>query len=254
MIEALRAAEAASAAGSWVAGFVSYQASPAFEPKLRVPVPWQVPDLPLVWFGVYQGESEPFDRSGALKLGRWSPSLTGAEHALLVDDLREAIAAGDSYQVNLTFPMWAELIGDPYGLFETMIESQPRSYGAWIDLGEAQVLSVSPELFYTRVGNMVTARPMKGTAPRGRSGAEDLGRAEELRESEKERAGNMMIVDMLRNDLGRVADSGLGRGAGAVRSRTAPHGLADDIDGERDASGRSGHRGAVRARCSHRDR
>ena len=205
---ALRAAEAASAAGAWVVGFVSYQAAPAFGPKARVPAPLQAPELPLAWFGVYPSESEPFAFGGALKLGQWSPSLTGAEHAVLVDHIREAIAAGDTYQVNLTFPMWSDLAGNPYGLFEAMIESQPRSYGAWIDLGDNQVLSVSPELFFARVGTTVTAKPMKGTAPRGRSSAEDMRQAEQLAASEKERAGNMMIVDMLRNDLGRVAEVG----------------------------------------------
>jgi para-aminobenzoate synthetase/4-amino-4-deoxychorismate lyase len=89
-----------------------------------------------------------------------------------------------------------------------MVAAQPHSFGAWFDLGEAQLASVSPELFFARLGSQVTARPMKGTAPRGRSSAEDLLHAEELRRSEKEQAGNMMIVDMLRNDLGRVAEVG----------------------------------------------
>ncbi len=205
----LRAAEAAAVGGAWVVGFVSYQAAPAFGAKLSVPERHRAPDLPLAWFGVYEREIAPMsDAPRSFQLGGWEPALTAAEHAGLVARIREAIASGDSYQVNLTFPMWAHLTGDPGGLFAAMIAAQPDSHGAWLNLGESQILSVSPELFFTRAGRQVTARPMKGTAPRGRSSIEDLARADELRISEKERAGNMMIVDMLRNDLGRVAEVG----------------------------------------------
>ncbi len=209
VLAALREAEAAALGGAWVVGFVSYQAAPAFAPKLSVPKRHHVPDLPLAWFGVYEREIDPVPNPpGSFRLGGWEPALTAAEHADLVARIREAIASGDSYQVNLTFPMWAELSGDPGHLFEAMIRAQPHSHGAWLDLGGAKILSVSPELFFARVGREVTTRPMKGTAPRGRSSVEDLLRAEELSTSEKERAGNMMIVDMIRNDLGRVAEVG----------------------------------------------
>lgn len=208
VLPVMRAAEEAAGAGSWVAGFVSYQAAPAFDAPLRVAPRRLVPDLPLAWFGVYQGWADLPPRAGPFRLGAWTAGLSESEHGSRVKTIREAIAAGDTYQVNLTFPMWADLEGEPGGLFQAMVHSQPQSYGALIDLGDRQILSVSPELFFSRVGRLVTTRPMKGTAPRGRSTAEDLEQRDRLLSSEKERAGNLMIVDMVRNDLGRVAEIG----------------------------------------------
>jgi para-aminobenzoate synthetase/4-amino-4-deoxychorismate lyase len=104
--------------------------------------------------------------------------------------------------------MEAELTGSPESLFSAMLRAQPECYGSFIDLGESQILSVSPELFLRSDGTRVITKPMKGTAPRGRSTVEDLEIRDRLLRSEKERAGNLMIVDMLRNDLGRVARSG----------------------------------------------
>jgi para-aminobenzoate synthetase/4-amino-4-deoxychorismate lyase len=208
VVPALQEAEEAAGAGSWALGFVSYQAAPAFGAKLAVPGSGGGEHVPLAWFGVYEEESDPPDPQQTFRLGAWAPGMSAAEHADLIEQIRQAIADGDSYQVNLTFPMRAQLDGDPAGLFEAMVGAQPRSFAASFDLGGTQILSVSPELFFVRHGSHVTARPMKGTAPRGRSSAEDLARADELRHSEKEQAGNMMIVDMLRNDLGRVAEVG----------------------------------------------
>lgn len=208
VVPAIREAEQAAQAGSWVVGFVSYQAAPAFDPALRVAPRRRVPDLPLAWFGVYDSPAVSQPPAGGFRLGGWSAGLSEPEHASRVRTIREAIAAGDTYQVNLTFPMWADFDGDPGALFQAMVRSQPQSYGALIDLGDRQILSVSPELFFSRDDRVVTARPMKGTAPRDRSSAEDLERSRELFNSEKERAGNLMIVDMLRNDLGRVAEVG----------------------------------------------
>ncbi len=125
-----------------------------------------------------------------------------------MEKIREAIAAGDTYQVNLTFPMWTDFDGDAEALFQAMERSQPHCYGALLDIGDHQVVSVSPELFFALDEPLITTRPMKGTAPRGRSSAEDLEHRDALLHSEKERAGNLMIVDMLRNDLGRVAEIG----------------------------------------------
>jgi para-aminobenzoate synthetase/4-amino-4-deoxychorismate lyase len=195
-------------AGSWVVGFLSYQAAPALDASLRVAPRREVSALPLAWFGVYESSDTPRLIAAQFRLGGWTPGLSEPEHASRVKAIREAIAAGDTYQVNLTFPMRAEFEGDPDALFQAMLRSQPHSYGALIDLGDRQVLSVSPELFFSTDGRLVTVRPMKGTAPRGRSTVEDLDERDRLLGSEKERAGNVMIVDMLRNDLGRVAEVG----------------------------------------------
>lgn len=208
VLPVLRQAEAEAAAGAWAAGFVSYQAAPAFAPQLRVGAERRVPEMPLAWFGVYERSGLAPASVGEFQLGAWTAGLSEAEHATRVTTIREAIAAGDSYQVNLTFPMWADFDGDPDALFWAMARSQPQSYGAMIDLGDRQVLSVSPESLFSRDDRLVTAKPMKGTAPRGRSSSEDLGQRDLLLRSEKERAGNLMIVDMLRNDLGKVAEIG----------------------------------------------
>jgi para-aminobenzoate synthetase/4-amino-4-deoxychorismate lyase len=204
---AIRAAEEAAERGSWVAGFVSYQASPGLDARLRVPGAISG-GLPLVWFGVFDWGETVAESPGTARLEDWTPGMSEAGHAERVTAIREAIVAGDSYQVNLTFPLTATLTGSPDALFAAMVRAQPTCFGAMIDLGARQVVSVSPELFLRKDGSRVITKPMKGTAPRGRSTSEDLGRRDALVRSEKERAGNLMIVDMLRNDLGRVARVG----------------------------------------------
>lgn len=208
VLPVLGQAEEEAEAGFWVAGFVSYQAAPAFGPQLRVGTRLQLPATPLAWFGVYLGSALAPLSAGRFQFGGWSAGLSESEHGARVKTIREAIAAGDTYQVNLTFPMWADFDGDPGAFFQAMVRSQPQSYGALIDLGDRHVLSVSPELFFSLDDRVVVAKPMKGTAPRGRSTVEDLEQRDRLLRSEKERAGNLMIVDMLRNDLGRVAEIG----------------------------------------------
>ncbi len=207
VLPAIAAAEDAARAGSWVVGFVSYQAAPGFDPRLRVPADIG-PALPLIWFGVYDSSETADPGTGTASLGDWEPGLTALEHSGLVESIRRSIVRGDTYQVNLTFPMRATLVGSPGALFAAMLRAQPQSFGAMIDLGDTQVVSVSPELFLRVEGRHVATMPMKGTAPRGRSTFEDREMRESLVRSEKERAGNLMIVDMLRNDLGRVARVG----------------------------------------------
>lgn len=205
---AIDAVESAALEGNWVVGFVSYQSSPGFDSRLLVPGAVVKGPMPLVWFGVYEGGETHDMVPGAVSLGDWSAAMTESEHAERVESIRKSIAEGDTYQVNLTFPMRATRTGDPDALFTAMLRSQPQSFGAFIDLGSTQILSVTPELFLRKQGRHVTTKPMKGTAPRGRSTIEDLRMRDDLVRSEKERAGNLMIVDMLRNDLGRVARTG----------------------------------------------
>lgn len=200
-----RAAEAAAAAGNWVVGFVSYDAAPGFDHRLITP---GRSDLPLVWFGVYASSVEREAQFRATPVGQWTASMTPEQHAGAVESIRCSIEAGDTYQANLTFAMDAQLDGEGVDLFRRMVRSQKKSYGAFLDLGDTQIVSISPELFLSGSGRRVTARPMKGTAPRGRSSYEDARFVEQLVSSEKERAGNMMIVDLVRNDLGRVSETG----------------------------------------------
>ncbi len=207
VVPALDAADRASRSGRWVVGFVSYQAAPGLDPALRVPSSDEQ-GLPLVWFGVYDDRGAVEAPSGSATLSDWEAGLSREEHAGRVESIRSSIVEGDTYQVNLTFPMEAKSTGSAEALFATMLGAQPDSYGALIDLGIAQVVSVSPELFLRVEAGTVTTMPMKGTAPRGLSTGDDLAVRDALVESEKERAGNMMIVDMVRNDLGRVARTG----------------------------------------------
>ncbi|MFP4172664.1 MAG: aminodeoxychorismate synthase component I, partial [Candidatus Hydrogenedentota bacterium] len=122
--------------------------------------------------------------------------------------IRDYIAAGDTYQVNFSFPLAAPFHGDPLAWFYQLCAAQKGDYNAYVDAGPFKVLSASPELFFHAKGEELTVRPMKGTAPRGLYSAQDKGQAEALANSEKNRAENLMIVDLLRNDLGRVCRIG----------------------------------------------
>ncbi|MGF1618471.1 MAG: aminodeoxychorismate synthase component I [Acidimicrobiia bacterium] len=202
----LRGAELEAKAGNWAVGFVSYDAAPGVDPNLRVPPGGSGP---LAWFGVYDTALPWAPKASRPQLVTdWEPSLTSDEHAAKVDAIKAAIERGDTYQVNLTMAMTSTLGGSASGLFTQMVRSQPKSYAALVDLGGTQVVSVSPELFFSVEAGVVTMRPMKGTAPRGRSIFDDDEQGRELEWSEKERAGNVMIVDLLRNDLGRVSRTG----------------------------------------------
>jgi para-aminobenzoate synthetase / 4-amino-4-deoxychorismate lyase len=201
----LRSASAAAESGSWVVGFISYEASSGFDPRMATP---RRSDLPLAWFGIYESPGQRETRYQTCEVGPWEPTMSAADHAAAVSAIRERIERGDTYQANLTFAMDADLVGRPVDLFRRMVRSQRDSYSTFVDLGTRQVLSISPELFLGGSGRRVTTRPMKGTAPRGRSAREDSDRMQELMASEKERAGNVMIVDLLRNDLGRVSEPG----------------------------------------------
>lgn len=202
----LKAAASAASGGKWVAGFVAYDAAQGLSSRLEVPGSTRDP---LVWFGVYEGPTEASRRS-ALKsvVGEWEPAWTREEHLRRVEAIKESIRGGYTYQANLTMPMTASHEGDPTALFEQMVTAQPKSFAAHIEVGGAHIVSVSPELFLRMDRSSVTMRPMKGTAPRGRSAVEDELRRSELEASEKEQAGNVMIVDMIRNDLGRIAVTG----------------------------------------------
>ncbi len=202
---ALRAAQESAIGGNWVVGYVSYDAAPGLDPGLRTP---GSTNLPLVWFAAYPSPAERQTSYRPTSVGQWTPTMNRDEHGSAVEAIREAIRAGDTYQTNLTFGMDARLDGNGVDLFRRMVRSQRNSFGAVIDLGAEQIVSLSPELFLRGHGRKVATRPMKGTAPRGRSSAEDNLRRDQLVASEKERAGNIMIVDLLRNDLGRVSVTG----------------------------------------------
>jgi para-aminobenzoate synthetase/4-amino-4-deoxychorismate lyase len=204
----IRAAEAAAMDGQWVAGFVSYEAAPAFDEALRVrdPAP-----RPLACFGVFgpprstaAGEASRDDA----RLSSLEPDASRAEFARSVERIRAALGRGDAYQVNLSLRLRGRFTGDPEALYRRLHAAQGGRHSAFFLLGGRAIVSASPELFFERRGDELTVRPMKGTAPRGRFIEEDERLAAALAASEKERAENVMITDLMRNDVGRVAAVG----------------------------------------------
>ena len=141
-------------------------------------------------------------------MGEWTPDVDGLEYRRSIETIRDAIRDGSVYQVNYTLRMTAPFSGDPFALHQRLCAAQGASYSAYLDLGRFSVLSASPELFFERRGSSVTCRPMKGTARRGRWKEEDDEAVRGLLASEKDRAENAMIVDLVRNDLGRISEFG----------------------------------------------
>ena len=200
-----RAAEAVDA-GMHAAGFLSYEAAPAFDTALRVHPPGP---LPLLYLGLYERpEAAPPRPRGSYECGPWNALAGRGAYEAVLRRVREHIAAGDTYQVNYTFPLEAAFEGDALAYFEALSAAQGGGYPAYIDTGRFKILSASPELFFSLEGGRLTCKPMKGTRPRGRWSAEDQDFAAALAASGKDRAENIMIVDMVRNDLGRIAAPG----------------------------------------------
>lgn len=212
---ALDAAERAATRGLHAVGFVAYEAAPAFDPALVARPPGT---LPLAWFGVFRspepaagevrGEGPASSERAPFTLSPWEPNIPRERYDAEIDLIREAIARGETYQVNHTLRLRANFAGDATSFYRRLLAAQGACYGALLDTGRHQIVSVSPELFFSRRGARVTTRPMKGTRPRGRSLEEDEAAARALAASAKDRAENLMIVDLLRNDLGRVARIG----------------------------------------------
>jgi aminodeoxychorismate synthase component I len=210
VVAVLAEAERATSAGSWAFGYVSYEAASGLDPTLPVHDP--VEGLPLAWFGIC---AEPVSvpvvaapRRRAYTAGPWRPGWDRAAHDGAVAAVRDRIAAGDTYQVNLTTRMTAPVHGDLAAFYADLALAQRGAYHAYLDLGRFVVAGASPELFFELRGRELRMRPMKGTAPRGPTPAEDVRLATALRASEKDRAENVMIVDLVRNDLSRVATTG----------------------------------------------
>lgn len=213
VVPALHRAADAVAAGRWVAGFVAYEAAPAFDPGMAVRSLDGTPlaGLPLAWFAVFvrrEHADAPSHTAGDFLTGPWEPAIDAARHGADVATIRERIARGDTYQVNHTFRLTAPFTGEPAALYGRLAGAQRGGYGALLEAGRWAVASASPELFFEWSGGRLVCRPMKGTAPRGLDEAEDVGRRADLLASAKDRAENLMIVDMVRNDLGRVAVPG----------------------------------------------
>jgi para-aminobenzoate synthetase/4-amino-4-deoxychorismate lyase len=217
VVPTIAAVAEASRAGLWAAGFVAYEAAPAFDPGLAVRhrrLGEPLPDVPLAWFATYTtripvAPLQPRATSpAAYTVSGWTPEIESGDWHGAISTIKERIGAGDTYQVNHTFRLHAAFAGDPRELYRDLVLAQRGGYAASLDTGRYHVASASPELFFRVEDREIATRPMKGTIARGRWPAEDLALAEELVASEKDQAENLMIVDLLRNDLGRIAEFG----------------------------------------------
>ena len=216
-VAALARLEAARAQGLWAAGYLAYDLGFVFEERLTPLLP-ERSATPLLWLGLYDApqrlSAAEVDQQLAASAGTAgqavaiTPSVDLHAYTAAFDAVKDLIAAGDTYQVNLTFKAGFRLEGDPLALYRDLVARQPVAYGAYLDTGTHVVLSRSPELFVRNRGGELAARPMKGTLRRGRSIAEDAAGRAALAGDEKNRAENLMIVDLLRNDLGRIAEIG----------------------------------------------
>ena len=212
VVPVLAEVDRATQDGCWAFGYVAYEAAAGLDPRWAgLPLP---PGLPLVQFGLCAEPTDvppivpPPGRARGYALSAWRRDWTEPDYGADVARVREHIAAGDTYQLNLTVRMHAEVSGDLAQLYADLAWAQRGRHAAFLDLGRHVVASASPELFVEWTDDLLRTRPMKGTAPRGRTGAEDVVVRERLLGSEKERAENLMIVDLLRNDLGRIAEVG----------------------------------------------
>jgi para-aminobenzoate synthetase / 4-amino-4-deoxychorismate lyase len=209
ILPALRNIEALVNRYRWhAAGFISYEASKAFDEAYCT---HPVAQFPLLWFGLYQAPELfklPDPDYAKYSLGEVNPSISQSEYDRAIQQIKKYIQSGDTYQVNYTLRLRSPFIGDAWHLFLAMVRAQPSGYSAWVDTGNLAICSASPELFFRIEGDRLTCKPMKGTVRRGRTFNEDNALAEWLRTSEKNRAENLMIVDMIRNDLGRIAEVG----------------------------------------------
>jgi para-aminobenzoate synthetase/4-amino-4-deoxychorismate lyase len=195
--------------GFWIGGYLAYEAGVSMVETEERMVDTKPLAYPCAVFGVF-GEPQRLRELPPAKntcvVGTWQPDITETQYRSALARIKSYLAAGDTYQVNFTFRLNAEFSGAPYTLFHRLCGRQLAAHCAYMEWGPWAICSASPELFLERSGTDLRSRPMKGTACRGRSWSEDCACETGLKASEKNRAENVMIVDMVRNDLGRVAE------------------------------------------------
>ncbi|NVE95205.1 aminodeoxychorismate synthase component I [Altererythrobacter lutimaris] len=206
--------------GGSLAGYIAYEAGLALEPKLAgLADERSGAEGPLVWLGLFDAPQiiaagdvgkwlEEHGGGEAASLGPMTPQLSTGGYEAGFAALQDAIRAGDIYQVNYTYRLAGSYKGDPLALYAALRPSAQAGYGGMLFDGSHCLLSLSPELFVSLQASQARVKPMKGTRPRGRDAAEDAALAEDLASSEKDKAENLMIVDLMRNDLSRVAVAG----------------------------------------------
>ncbi|MEB2491555.1 aminodeoxychorismate synthase component I [Peribacillus frigoritolerans] len=193
--------------GNYAAGYVSYEAAPAFEQSFKVK---DGAKMPLLWFGIFdKPEAEiPEKMTGAFHLAEWQSETGSNAYRTGFQRIKSEIKKGNTYQVNYTMRLQSQFEGDDFAFFERLKRAQRSNYSAYLNVGSHRILSASPELFFRWEDGQLITRPMKGTVKRGTTLKGDQLNAEWLAASEKNQAENYMIVDLLRNDLGMIAEPG----------------------------------------------
>ncbi|SER05594.1 para-aminobenzoate synthetase / 4-amino-4-deoxychorismate lyase [Virgibacillus subterraneus] len=203
---ALKKIQEAIDSGFYAAGYLSYEAAPAFDNAYQVNSDSK---MPLLWFGIFQDAIHEIEsKKASYNVSEWKPTVGIEEYNSNIDRIKNHIKLGETYQVNYTIRMESEFEGDATAFYNHLASAQTSDYSAYMDIGDFSILSASPELFFKIRNGKITTKPMKGTIGRGKSYSEDLKNAEWLHQSEKNRAENVMIVDLLRNDLGMIAKPG----------------------------------------------
>ncbi len=213
-VRAFKRIEEGVAAGLHAAGFFSYELGYCLEDSLKQLIGGRVGRV--IDVGLYEAPLVfDADRAsglsgacGGFHVSEFTLSETFPAYEKKIAEIKRGIEAGETYQINYTFKVDFQFSGDPAGLYLALREKQPTSYSAILRSGGEWVLSLSPELFFRIEGDRIETRPMKGTVRRGADPEEDSRLAEFLASDEKNRAENLMIVDLIRNDLGRVAVEG----------------------------------------------
>ncbi|GKX62423.1 aminodeoxychorismate synthase, component I [Pragia fontium] len=213
VIEKLAQVEQAVADGFYAAGYLAYEAATAFQPYYQTPPQG---NMPLLWFGIYaKPETDCSDSPNEFppnSLSPWQPLTSVDEYRQAITRIKSEIEAGNTYQTNYTIRLTADITdasdNASYEFYRYLLNAQQANYAAYLDIGRFKILSASPELFFHWRQGTLTAKPMKGTAERGTSSDNDLLHQQMLANSVKDRAENVMIVDLLRNDMSQVAIPG----------------------------------------------
>lgn len=205
VVAALEEIDSLSRQGYTAVGYVSYEAAGAFDTSLRT----HMPDQALLKFGIFSDYSTwtPPANPALLNL-TLGPEMGKPDYERAIVSIKDHLEAGDSYQVNFTQRLRGHFESDPLDLFASLIQAQPSPHALFLQHEDEAICSVSPELFFQLNDDEIIMEPMKGTRPRAADPNEDVALREQLLSSEKERAENLMIVDMVRNDLGRIAEPG----------------------------------------------
>jgi para-aminobenzoate synthetase/4-amino-4-deoxychorismate lyase len=204
--------EEALQAGHHLAGFLSYEAGYTFEETLREDRTY---DFPLIYFGVYSRPSKKFRREFILGSENFPNlrinsrlNIDYKTYSQNIQSIKSHIASGDTYQITYCLKYKFDFSGDSYALYRQLVKEQPVPYPAYLETDEFQILSLSPELFLHKKGGNIMTKPMKGTWPRGKNFWEDLWAKRKLHRDKKNRAENVMIADLERNDLGKICRPG----------------------------------------------